>query len=194
MSVNKIRHYKYTGMVYNFETEDDNSYVCKSFIVHNSNEGFGLSSAESIMSGTCIVNNVTGGLQDQVGFTDDDGNYLDVNKHYKKEWGSNHRGTYKKHGVWAKPIFPSNLSLAGSPPTPYIFDDRCRYEDAADALKYWYDIPKEKRDEYGKVGREWLHRKDIGMTAQEMGLRFIEYIDETFELFQPRKRFTLQEV
>ena len=33
-----------------------------------SNEGFGLGTCESLMSGTPIVVNVTGGLQDQCGF------------------------------------------------------------------------------------------------------------------------------
>ena len=32
-----------------------------------SNEGFGLSGAESLIAGTPIINNVTGGLQDQCG-------------------------------------------------------------------------------------------------------------------------------
>ena len=36
----------------------------------------------------------------------------------------------KEHGDWVKPIFPSNISCQGSPPTPYIFDDRVQYEDA----------------------------------------------------------------
>ena len=39
----------------------------------SSNEGFGLSVAESIMSGTPVIVNVTGGLQDQIGQLDDDG-------------------------------------------------------------------------------------------------------------------------
>ena len=41
-----------------------------------SNEGFGLGSAEAVTVGTPIIVNVTGGLQDQCGFKDDDGNLL----------------------------------------------------------------------------------------------------------------------
>ena len=156
-----------------------------------SNEGFGLSSAESIMAGTPVVNNVTGGLQDQVGLKDEKGEYLDVNKHYCAEWGSNHDAKYKDHGSWAKPVFPTNRALVGSPPTPYIFDDRCQFDDVAEAFKYWYDIPKEDRDKVGKEGREWQHRDDVAMTAQKMGMNFIEYIDQTLELWEPRKRFTI---
>ena len=33
-----------------------------------SNEGFGLGTCESLMAGTPIIVNVTGGLQDQCGF------------------------------------------------------------------------------------------------------------------------------
>jgi glycosyltransferase involved in cell wall biosynthesis len=70
-----------------------------------SNEGFGLSCAESIMAGTVVINNITGGLQDQVGFVDENGEYLDVNKHYCTEWGSNHDGKYKKCGsYWSDPL------------------------------------------------------------------------------------------
>jgi hypothetical protein len=36
-----------------------------------SNEGWGLSSTEAILSATPIINNVTGGLQDQCGFVDE---------------------------------------------------------------------------------------------------------------------------
>ncbi len=36
---------------------------------------------------------------------------------------TNHFGKYKKAGKWAFPVFPSNMSLIGSVPTPYIFDD-----------------------------------------------------------------------
>ena len=41
-----------------------------------SNEGFGLGTAESVMAGTPIVVNVTGGLQDQCGFKTNKGKYL----------------------------------------------------------------------------------------------------------------------
>ena len=102
-----------------------------------SNEGFGLGSCEALTVGTPIIVNVTGGLQDQCGFKKEDGSYLTVDDYI--QLGSNHTGTYKEHGEWVKPVWPSNISLQGSPPTPYIFDDRCRYQDAGDAIRYWYD-------------------------------------------------------
>ena len=42
-----------------------------------------------------------------------------------------HRKTYTKHGKWALPVYPTNLSIVGSPQTPYIYDDRCSFEDVA---------------------------------------------------------------
>ena len=139
-----------------------------------SNEGWGLSSTEAILSGTPIINNVTGGLQDQCGFEDENGEWL----RFTGEFSTNHAGKYKVHGRWAKPVFPSNRSLQGSPPTPYIFDDRVRFEDVADAIAYWYNTPKETRDLVGLEGREWCLKN--GLTAEQMGQKMIEMIDYLF--------------
>ena len=94
-----------------------------------SNEGFGLGT-ESFMAGTPIIVNVTDGLQDQCGFKKEDGSYL-TKDDYVTTWGSNHDGKYKECGEWVFPVFPSNRSLQGSIPTPYIFDDRASFEDVA---------------------------------------------------------------
>ena len=158
-----------------------------------SNEGFGLSSCESIMSGTPILNNVTGGLQDQVGLKNEKGEYLTVDD-YTTEWGSNHDGRYKEHGEWAKVVFPACRSLQGSPPTPYIFDDRCSWDDVAGKIKEWYDVGDTERKRCGKLGREWAMKEDIALSAKEMNNRFIKNIDATFEKWKPRKRFTLYAV
>jgi len=155
-----------------------------------SNEGFGLGTCESLMCGTPIVVNVTGGLQDQCGFKKKDGSYLTVDD-YNDEFPSNHRGRYKKCGEWAFPVFPSNISLQGSPPTPYIYDDRPRYEDAAEGLKHFYDMGEEKRKECGEKGIEFVLTEEIGMTAENMSNRFIKDMDTAFEKWTPRKRYTL---
>ena len=109
-----------------------------------SNEGFGLGSLEALTVGTPIVVNVTGGLQDQCGFKNEKGEYLTADDYVELQ--SNHWGTYKEHGEWVKPVFPSNISCQGSPLTPYIFDDRCSYEDAGEALYEWYDEGPEERE------------------------------------------------
>jgi len=156
-----------------------------------SNEGFGLGSLEALTVGTPIVVNVTGGLQDQCGFKKD-GKYLTAEDYV--ELGSNHRGEYKEHGEWVKPVFPSNISLCGSPMTPYIFDDRCQYEDAGDALLEWYNEGPEKREEYGEIGRQWVLGNDARMTAKHLSETFIDAIDTTFENWKPREKYTLEAV
>jgi len=156
-----------------------------------SNEGFGLTTAESVMSGTPIISNTTGGLQDQHGWKDENGELIDVEKHLNSEWSSNHDRRYKDHGAWVKPLFPTNRALVGSPPTPYIFDDRCSWEDAAKAIMEWYNIPKKDRDARGLLGREFMMKEEIGMTAELMGNNFIKHMDNALENWKPRKRFSL---
>ena len=156
-----------------------------------SNEGFGLSSAESIMAGTVVVNNVTGGLQDQIRFVDDDGEWITFDSIFQ----SNHVGKYRKHGVWAKPVFPSNRSLQGSTATPYIFDDRASYTDIADAIMYWYEnFNRKKRKKMGLVGRAWLLSKESGMSAKEMSRRMKMSMEFALENFRKRERFELIKV
>jgi len=157
-----------------------------------SNEGFGLGSAEALTVGTPIVVNVTGGLQDQCGFKKEDGLYLTADDYV--ELGSNHRGQCKKHGEWVKPVFPSNLSLQGSPLTPYIFDDRVQYEDAGDTLRYWYDKGPEDREKCGELGRQFVKDKNIGMDAKHMADGFIESMDTAFENWKPKEKYTLEVV
>ena len=157
-----------------------------------SNEGFGLSSAESLMCGTPIINNITGGLQDQVGLKDEKGKYLDPDEHYNADWGSNHDGRYKKHGEWASVVFPSNRALVGSPPTPYIFDDRCKFEDVAIAMRYWYDKSTDERIIAGQKGRDFLF--EMGMTGRKMGFNFMDYINSSINNWKPRTRFSVHAV
>jgi len=152
-----------------------------------SNEGFGLSHAESLMTGTPIVNNVTGGLQDGCRFEDEDGKWIE----FTTDFPTNHDATYKKHAKWAKPVFPSNRSLQGSPLTPYIFDDRCDFRDIAEAIKYWHDMSKEERIECGLEGHEWACGNESNFSARRMSERFIECIDKCLEKWTPRKKFTM---
>jgi glycosyltransferase involved in cell wall biosynthesis len=166
---------------------------CDVYINMASNEGFGLGSAESLMTETPIIVNVTGGLQDQCGFKNEKDEYL-TEDDYSGEWGSNHNGRYQEHGEWVKPIFPATLSLVGSPPTPYIFDDRCRWDDAGDAIRYWYDKTPEERDKCGKSGKEYLMRKETGMSSDEMCNRVMESIDGTFKEWKPRDKYVLEVV
>lgn len=152
-----------------------------------SNEGFGLSGAESLMSGTPIVNNVTGGLQDHCRFEDENGKWID----FTSDFPTNHSGRYKKCGKWAKPVFPTNRSLQGSPTTPYIFDDRCDFVDVANALLEWYNTTAEERKSAGLAAREWVTSDESCMSARKMSERFIECINACLNNWTPRKRFAI---
>ena len=156
----------------------------------SSNEGWGLALTESMMAGTMIIANVTGGMQDQMRFQDDKGNWIDFDANFP----SNHRGTYKEHGKWARPIFPSNISLAGSPLTPYIFDDRCSAEDAADGIKEVYDLGKEERTDRGLAGREWAKSEEAQMSATSMSKNISKCMEKAWDNFKPRSSFDLIKV
>ena len=162
-----------------------------------SNEGFGLGSCEALSVEKPIVVNVTGGLQDQCGFRKMQGNgeweYYTPDDY--TTYKSNHDGSMgNQHGDWAKPVFPSNISLQGSPVTPYIFDDRCKYQDAGEALKYWYDMGSEERQRCGKLGYEFVKDRKIGMDSKEMGNRFIESMETAFEKWQKKEKYTLEAI
>ena len=155
-----------------------------------SNEGWGLSLTETMMAGKMIIANVTGGMQDQMRFTDENGEWID----FSSDFPSNHRGTYRDHGIWAVPVYPSNISMVGSVPTPYIYDDRCSPEDVAKALCTVYDLGKEERTRRGLLAREWVTSDESGMSARQMCTNVIDAMDETFEKFTPRSRFDLYKV
>ena len=155
-----------------------------------SNEGWGLSLTETMMAGKMIIANVTGGMQDQMRFTDENGKWID----FSSDFPSNHRGTYKDHGVWAVPVYPSNISMVGSVPTPYIYDDRCAPEDVAKALVTVYDMGKEERTRRGLLAREWVTSDESGMSARQMCENVIDAMDESFEKFVPRSRFDLHKI
>lgn len=151
-----------------------------------SNEGFGLSGAESLMTATPIINNTTGGLQDHMGFRDENGKLIE----FTKDWGSNHDGKYKKHGKWAKPLYPVLRMVQGSPPTPYIFDDHSTWEDMAHAMMYWYRMDPEKRKEYGELGREFALGEG-GFNTDNLAKQFISGMEKVFQTFTPREKVTL---
>ena len=154
-------------------------------VLPSSNEGWGLSLTESMMAETMIAANVTGGMQDQMRFVDNKGKWID----FDADFPSNHRGTYKECGEWALPIFPTNRSVVGSVPTPYIFDDRCNFEDIAKAIETAYNFGPEERSRRGKLAREWVTSDEAQMTAANMCINVIESVEECMEKFTPRPDF-----
>ena len=159
----------------------------------SSNEGWGLSLTEGMICGKPIIATVTGGMQDQMRFEDENGEWIK----FTEEFGSNHRGKYKGHGDWAFPVFPSNRSLVGSVPTPYIFDDRAEPHDIAEQIMKVYKLKMERPDLYETIcqhAHEWVHSDESMMTAANMCKNAIEAIDTTFSKWQPRYAFELMKV
>ena len=161
------------------------------------NEGFGLTTAESIMAGTPAIINVTGGLQDQCGFkwnvapsnmneqweylTADD--YKDIGSlHNYREWEDK-----LTHGEWVKPVWPRVQTMVGSLPTPYIIDDKVDVEEVADAIKYWYDKHPEDRREAGLKGREEFIG-EMGLSNTNMCKTMTDGIETTLKNWKPKKK------
>ena len=150
------------------------------------NEGFGLGTAESIMAGTPIVVNVTGGLQDQCGFNYIAKDYINIETLHNKY-------VYKDtpHGVWVKPVWSSAININGSPLTPYIYDDRVNNNEVADAITEMYHLGREQRKHNGQIGREWAIKN---LSAKVMCDAMSEGIENTIKNFTPRERFNLYKV
>ena len=157
-----------------------------------SNEGFGLATAESVMAGTPIIVNVTGGMQDQCGF-EIDGKYVTA-EDYVKIGSLNDKKQYEntKHGEWVKPIWPVR-STTGSVPTPYIFDDRVDFEDITPLIMDWYKMTKEDRESAGLKGREWMLGEGI-LSREAMCKTLVDGMDGAFENWKPKQKFKLIEL
>ena len=156
-------------------------------ILLTSNEGWGLTLTEAMLAGTPIIANVTGGMQDQMRFVDENGKWFTPSK----EIPSNHTGKYKSHGEWAFPVYPTNRSLQGSPKTPYIWDDRCNPEDATKQISKLYNMGREERKAIGIKGREWALSEEAGFTGRLMGNCVINTLDNLFDTWTPREKFEL---
>ena len=156
-------------------------------ILLSSNEGWGLSLTEAMMCGKPIIANVTGGMQDQMRFKDENGKWIN----FDADFCSNHFGKYKQCGEWAIPVFPSNISIQGSVPTPYIYDDRADFRDATDAIMKVYEMGDEERKRRGKLAREWVTSDESMMSAENMSKNVIKHIDEVLANWKPRHKFEL---
>jgi len=156
-----------------------------------SNEGFGLATAESVMAGTPIIVNVTGGMQDQCGFREKGSGKLLMEEDYV-EIGSLH-DRYKKNthvwGDWVKPIWPVR-STTGSVPTPYIFDDRVDFLDVAPLIGDWYRMGREARKEAGMKGRKFFLGEGK-LSREAMCQMLIDGMEGAFENWKPRKKYSL---
>jgi len=126
-------------------------------------EGFGLSTFESLMCGTPIIANMTGGLQEQV----TDG----------KEF----------FGVG---IEPSSKAVIGSQQVPYIYEDRISKEDFINALKKVYNMTKEERKALGAKGRDYLMKNYGFKQYQEKWDEILTDVHNKHGSWDTRKNYT----
>jgi glycosyltransferase involved in cell wall biosynthesis len=129
-----------------------------------SNEGFGLSTLESILAGTPIIVSKTGGLVDQI--YDNEGHI----------------------GNWASAIEPSVRNLTSSQQVPYIYSDICSESDVANELSVWYNMTDEERKQRGDAGRSHAM---VHLTSQVMCDNIASGLRMTLENFTPRNRISL---
>jgi glycosyltransferase involved in cell wall biosynthesis len=157
------------------------------------NEGFGLTTAEATMSGLPTIVLITGGLQDQCGLRfKDTGKLIDHNDYIKYGTFNDWRAWEGKieWGEWVQPVWARAQTIAGSLPTPYIVDDKLDIYELAEAMRYWYDLPKEERKQRGLKGREFF-LSDAGYHSKRMCDEMVKSIEKVFENWQPRKRYEL---
>jgi len=186
----KIHKVKFDAQKWS-EKELNYVYNCSdAHMFFTDNEGWGLGLTESLMAGRMIIAPVQGGMQDQMRFEDEKGDWID----FSTEHPSNADGKYKKCGEWAMPIFPKTRSVKGSPQTPYIFASQCSIEDAAIALMKVYKMGPEERQRRGLAGREWVLSDESGFTSKRMGQGFIDNIGNLLKEWEPQPRFTVTKV
>jgi len=161
--------------------------ICDVTALVSSNEGWGLSLTEAMMCGKMIIANTTGGMQDQMRFEDEEGNWIKFDENFP----SNHFGKYKKCGEWAIPVFPTNMSMVGSIPTPYIWDDKADFRDISKAILQVYEMPYDERVKRGMNGRDWVQSDESNMSARRMCETFVSTIDQTLKNFEKRSSFEL---
>ena len=153
----------------------------------SSAEGFGLTHMEAMMGGTPTIASVIGGLQDQMGFTIND-RPMGV-EDFTAEIPSNSTGKIsKEHGEWVYPLWPQ-VTLQGSPATPYIYDSRVSLDQITKGLEYWYEMGKEIRAEKGLAGRTWAIKNKF--TSKGMSEAMINSINMCLDTWEPRKNFVL---
>lgn len=155
------------------------------------NEGFGLTTAESVMAGVPIIVNVTGGLQDQCGFTLD-GKYLEADDyidigtvHDWRKWEDK-----LEHGVWVWPIWSRVRTINGSVPTPYIWDDKVDLYEVGETILNVYSLSKKERKARGLVGRNTFIN-ELGLSVGNMSEQMTAGIENVLNKWKPTPRYEI---
>ena len=170
------------------ETEDvlNQLYNIADLTVNIANaEGFGLCTSESLLAGTPILVNATGGLVDQIGL--------------QQPWTCNISKDIKElqYGNWAKALtnqrtIIGNIGQQTKPGTHYLYDQNCSIDDIAEGLKYWYDIPSKERELRGLSGRQWCI--DQNLTGPDFAKAVVGGITETITNWKPVSRYHIYKI
>jgi hypothetical protein len=94
------------------------------------------------------------------------------------------------HGEWVIPVWSKTQSLAGSVPTPYIWDDRVDLYEVADAILKMYNTSKQQRNLNGLAGRSYFINKS-GLTTENMCKQLVNGIDTTLRNWKPINKFQI---
>ena len=114
------------------QTDINKLYNVSDITINNScNEGFGLSTLESLFTETPILATDTGGLSDQM--RDDNGEI----------------------GAWAYPMKPDVRRINSGGDVLYIYEDLCSIETITTGLNYWINKTKDEINMCGTIGRNY---------------------------------------
>ena len=125
-------------------------------------EGFGLSTLESLACETPIIVNMTGGLQEQV----TDG----------KEW-------------FGFGLEPASKAIIGSQDVPYIYEDRCSKVDFLSAMRDFYNMSEDQRQEMGRLGRKHVLDNYSIENYSKLWKETFDSIFEDFGSWETRKGY-----
>lgn len=154
-------------------------------------EGYGLATMESLMAGTPIIVNVTGGLQDQCGFKFNNEEFTAEQYIKIKSLNNKNYWDFLHHGEWVVPVWSTSQTLNGSPLTPYIYDDNVNYYDVKDAIMKVYNWGRNKRKENGIKGREWAIKN---FSSSVMCDKLIEGMENAYINFKKRDKYEIYKI
>jgi glycosyltransferase involved in cell wall biosynthesis len=125
-------------------------------------EGFGLATLESLASGTPIIVNMTGGLQEQV------------------------MSNGESYGI---PLYPTSKAIIGSQEVPYIYEDRTSKDQFFSAMTKMMALGPEGRRDMGLRGREHVLKNYNFNTFNKQWLDYMLEIHEKEGSWETRKSY-----
>jgi hypothetical protein len=83
--------------------------------------------------------------------------------------------------------------MVGSVPTPYIIDDKVDVYEVTEAIKYWYDIPREERKNKALIGRKEF-QGEMGLNAKNQNKQMADGILKAIENWKPKQKFNVYKI